>query len=110
LKNCEFFLTDNEAPGPSLPLSSILLLPAQLLAQRDPGRVVPEDRPIHVVAFGDFWTGNSLQKALAGAIALPKFKRALHLALTMSDNFYFCGLPAYGKWRITVRRFGSTFE
>jgi tartrate-resistant acid phosphatase type 5 len=82
-------------------LLSILLLPHLLLAQRDAGRVLPADRPIHVVAFGDFGTGNAHQKAVAAALALRNSAARFDLGITMGDNFYLCGVRSVkdSKWK-----------
>ncbi len=89
-----------------LPLLSFSmgLLQAGLLAQlpqRDAGRVAPADKPIHVVAFGDFGTGNSNQAAVARAIAQRHSGRRIDLGITMGDNFYFCGVRSVSdpKWK-----------
>lgn len=89
-----------------LPLLSFSmgLLQAGLLAQlpqRDAGRVAPADKPIHVVAFGDFGTGNSNQAAVARAIAQRNASQHFDLGITMGDNFYFCGVRSVSdpKWK-----------
>lgn len=60
--------------------------------QRDAGRVWPADRPLHVVAFGDFGSGNAHQAAVAGAIAKRNAQQHFDLGLTFGDNFYRCGV------------------
>jgi tartrate-resistant acid phosphatase type 5 len=86
---------------PSFRLSLILLLPAALLAQSNVGRVLPLDRPIHVVAFGDFGTGDVHQKAVASAIAKRNSTERFDLGITMGDNFYLCGIRSVkdSKWK-----------
>jgi tartrate-resistant acid phosphatase type 5 len=70
-------------------------------AQRDAGRVVPAGKPIHVVAFGDYGSGNSHQAAVAGAIAQRNKSLPFDLGITLGDNFYFCGVRSVEdpKWR-----------
>jgi tartrate-resistant acid phosphatase type 5 len=89
-----------------LPLLSFCvgLLPAALLAQlppRDAGRVVPAGRPLHVVAFGDYGTGNKNQAAVARAIAQRNASQRFDLGITLGDNFYFCGVRSVNdpKWQ-----------
>ena len=79
----------------------ILFFPTLLLAQLDAGRVIDADRPIHVVAFGDFGTGDVHQKAVASAIALRNSKERFDLGITMGDNFYLCGIRNVkdSKWK-----------
>ena len=84
--------------------SCIGLLPFVILAQplqRDAGRVLPAAKPIHVVAFGDFGTGNSNQAAVARAIAQRNASLPFDLGITMGDNFYFCGMRSVSdpKWK-----------
>ena len=83
---------------------SIGLLQPGLLAQvpqRDAGRVLPAAKPLHVVAFGDFGTGNSNQAAVARAIAQRNASLPFDLGITMGDNFYFCGVRSVNdpKWK-----------
>ena len=83
---------------------SIWVLPGALLAQlpqRDAGRVVPANRPVHVAAFGDFGTGSPHQAAVAHAIAQRNSSQPFDLGITMGDNFYFCGVRSVNdsKWK-----------
>ena len=83
---------------------SIWLLPAELPgqpAQRDVGQVIPADRPIHVVAFGDYGTGSSNQAAVARAIAQRNASMPFDLGITLGDNFYLCGVRSVSdpKWK-----------
>jgi tartrate-resistant acid phosphatase type 5 len=86
-----------------LPLSIGFLSVALLaqLPQRDAGRVLPVGRSIHVVAFGDFGTGNSHQAAVARAIAQRNTSQHFDLGITMGDNFYPCGVRSVNdpKWK-----------
>lgn len=83
---------------------SIGLLPVALLAQpsqRDAGRVIPGNRALHVVAFGDYGTGSPEQAAVARAIAQRNSSQRFDLGITMGDNFYFCGVRSVDdpKWK-----------
>lgn len=80
---------------------SLLLFRAMLLAQVDVGRVIPADRPVHVVAFGDFGTGDAHQKAVARAIARRNSRDRFDIGITMGDNFYLCGVRSVTdpKWK-----------
>ncbi len=75
------------------------VLPAALWAQQDLGRVAPEG-PLHLVAFGDFGTGNPSQRAIAEAIARRHVQQPFQLGITMGDNFYQCGVRSVDddKW------------
>ncbi len=79
----------------------ILLFRAMLLAQVDVGRVIPADRPVHLVAFGAFGTGDAHQKAVASAIARRNSRDRFDLGITMGDNFYLCGVRSITdpKWK-----------
>lgn len=79
----------------------LLLLPAAVHAQYDAGRVLPADHSLHIVAFGDFGTGDVHQKAVASAIALRNSKDHYDLGITMGDNFYLCGIHSVkdSKWK-----------
>jgi tartrate-resistant acid phosphatase type 5 len=69
--------------------------------QRDAGRVLPAGQPLHVVAFGDFGSGNSHQAAVARAITQRNSNQRFDLGITMGDNFYFCGVRSVDdpKWK-----------
>ena len=86
---------------PQILTLSIYLLPVALLAQHDAGRVVPSDRSIHVVAFGDYGTGSVHQMAVAQAIARRHAEDRFDFGLTMGDNFYLCGVRSIKdpKWK-----------
>lgn len=82
----------------------LLLLPtfaAVLLAQSDIGRVIPVGRSIHIVAFGDFGTGNVHEKNVAKAVAERNSQERFDIGITMGDNFYFCGIRNVDdpKWK-----------
>ena len=72
-----------------------------LLAQENLGRVVPADRPLHVVAFGDYGTGSRNQIDVAHAIARRAEQQPFDFGLTMGDNFYRCGVRSLSdsKWK-----------
>jgi tartrate-resistant acid phosphatase type 5 len=74
---------------------------ASLMAQSDVGRVLPADRPLHVVAFGDFGTGSPQQAAVARAMARRNLQQRFDLGITMGDNFYRCGVRGVddAKWK-----------
>jgi tartrate-resistant acid phosphatase type 5 len=82
-------------------LVSILLFRNPLLAQVDAGRVIPAGRPIRLVAFGDFGTGDEHQKAIASAIAKRNSTERFDMGITMGDNFYLCGVRSVKdpKWK-----------
>ena len=88
-------------PVLSLPAAALMVLPVALFAQKDAGRVIPADRPIHLVAFGDFGSGNEHQKSVARALAQRNAKDHFDLGITMGDNFYLCGIKSVkdSKWK-----------
>jgi len=90
-------------------LALALFLPFSLVAQKDAGRVTPEGRPIHVVAFGDFGDGSSHQQEVADAIARRHQRSPFDLGITMGDNFYRCGVRSIHdrKWETRWERFYS---
>lgn len=51
------------------------------------GRVIPGNRPIHVVAFGDYGAGSALQAAVVHAVAQRNASMPFDLGITMGDNF-----------------------
>ena len=75
--------------------------PSRLGAQADLGRVLPADRALHVVAFGDFGSGRPEQRETAEAIARRHAAQPFDLGLTMGDNFYRCGVKNVTdpKWK-----------
>jgi tartrate-resistant acid phosphatase type 5 len=73
-------------------LGVFLLLPALAPAQNDLRRVLPAGRPLHVVAFGDYGSGNPHQAAVARAIRSRHEQAPFDLGVTMGDNFYRCGV------------------
>ena len=79
----------------------VALTSTQLGAQADLGRVLPADRPLHVVAFGDFGSGRPEQRETADAISRRHAAQPFDLGLTMGDNFYRCGVKSVtdAKWK-----------
>jgi tartrate-resistant acid phosphatase type 5 len=57
-----------------------------------PFSVVPADRPIRVLAFGDFGTGSDGQIKDASAMASYHKQHPFDFGLTLGDNFYNSGL------------------
>jgi hypothetical protein len=68
------------------------LVRGSLLAQTDLGRVLPADKPLHIVAFGDYGSGSSHQHAVAQAVAKRNAQARFDFGITMGDNFYRCGV------------------
>jgi hypothetical protein len=71
---------------------------------RDPGpafTVLPPDRRIRVVAFGDFGTGSQAQHDLGKTLATYHRARPFDLGITLGDNFYSVGMesPADARWQ-----------
>jgi hypothetical protein len=80
---------------------ALLAMPVVLLAQQDLGRVIPEDRALHIVAFGDYGTGSRHQADVAHAIQRRHEQTPFTIGLTMGDNFYRCGVRSVDdeKWQ-----------
>jgi hypothetical protein len=79
----------------------LALFPCALRAQADLGRVLPADRPLHIVAFGDFGSGEKGQIEVAQAIARRNAQDPFTFGITMGDNFYRCGVRSVRdiKWQ-----------
>ena len=77
------------------------MLPAFLRTPPPLFTVVPPNQAVRVVAFGDFGTGSSAQKALAGTLAAYHATRRFDLGITLGDNFYSVGMesPADPRWQ-----------
>ena len=71
---------------------ALFALAALLPAQKNVGRVIPADRPLHVLAFGDFGSGAPVQAQVAHAMARRNEQQPYNLGITMGDNFYRCGV------------------
>lgn len=69
-------------------------------AQKDLGRVFPEKQTLHVVALGDFGSGNSHQAAVAHAMATRNEQDPFDIGISLGDNFYRCGVRTVhdSKW------------
>jgi hypothetical protein len=61
-------------------------------AQTDLGRVMPADKSLHIVAFGDYGSGSKNQHDVAAAIAKRHEQSHFDFGITMGDNFYRCGV------------------
>jgi tartrate-resistant acid phosphatase type 5 len=63
--------------------------------------VTPADRPVRVVAFGDFGTGSAAQMALGKTLAAYHSTRRFDLGITLGDNFYSIGMesPSDPRWQ-----------
>ena len=63
--------------------------------------VAPPDRPVRVVAFGDFGTGSAAQMALGKTLAAYHAARPFDLGITLGDNFYSTGMesPSDPRWQ-----------
>jgi tartrate-resistant acid phosphatase type 5 len=61
----------------------------------------PVDRPVRVVAFGDFGTGSAAQMALGKTLAEYHSTRRFDLGITLGDNFYSVGMesPSDPRWQ-----------
>jgi tartrate-resistant acid phosphatase type 5 len=61
----------------------------------------PLDRPVRVVAFGDFGTGSAAQMALGKTLATYHASRRFDLGITLGDNFYSVGMesPSDPRWQ-----------
>lgn len=72
-----------------------------LRAQVDLGRVLPADLPLHIVALGDFGSGEAGQHEVAQAMARRNQQSPFTFGITMGDNFYRCGVRSTHdpKWQ-----------
>ena len=61
----------------------------------------PPDRPMRVLAFGDFGDGSAAQKEVAAAMRSSHAGRRFDFALTLGDNFYSTGMasPDDERWK-----------
>lgn len=65
--------------------------------------VLPADRTVRVMAFGDFGTGGAPQKRMAQTIAAYHRGKPFDFAITLGDNFYSAGMestadPRWQTW------------
>jgi len=79
----------------------LFAVPHTLYAQIDLGRVLPADLPLHIVAFGDFGSGEPGQFEVAKGIAQRHAETPFTFGITMGDNFYRCGVKSVHdiKWK-----------
>lgn len=63
--------------------------------------VVPSDKSIRVLAFGDFGTGSIAQQQTAAAMREYHKRRPFDLGITLGDNFYPYGMlsPSDPRWK-----------
>jgi hypothetical protein len=63
--------------------------------------VVPPDKPIRAVAFGDFGSGQETQTRTAAAIRAYAASRPFDFGITLGDNFYPVGMdsPLDSRWK-----------
>ena len=81
----------------------VLAVLPPLFAQTDLGRILPQDRALHLVALGDFGSGNQHQSDIAKAIARRHQQERFDLGITLGDNFYFCGVRSVTDSKWTTR-------
>jgi hypothetical protein len=62
--------------------------------------ILPPDRPVRVLAFGDFGDGGAEQKKVARAMAEHDRAQPFDFGITLGDNFYQAGIndPASPRW------------
>ena len=77
------------------------MLPAFLRAPVPVFSAAPPDKPVRVVAFGDFGTGSAAQKALGLTLSAYHKTRPFDLGITLGDNFYSIGMesPSDPRWQ-----------
>jgi len=73
-------------------ICALLSLPCVLHAQQDLGRVVAKKQQLHLVALGDFGSGNVHQAAVAHAMVKRNESQPFDLGISLGDNFYRCGV------------------
>jgi hypothetical protein len=63
--------------------------------------VLPADRTVRVMAFGDFGTGGAPQKQMAQTLAAYHRGKPFDFAITLGDNFYSVGMesPSDPRWQ-----------
>lgn len=78
-----------------------VMLPAFMQDPPPVFAVTPGDRPIRVLAFGDFGTGQESQKALAATLADYATRQRFDFGFTVGDNFYSTGMHSTSdpRWR-----------
>ena len=77
------------------------MLPAFLRTPPPVFNASPLDRPVRVVAFGDFGTGSAAQMALGKTLTAYHAKRPFDFGVTLGDNFYSVGMesPSDPRWQ-----------
>jgi tartrate-resistant acid phosphatase type 5 len=100
-------LKDPITPPAVLPIDVCGALLNRPLQLNHPPVVLPADRPVRVVAFGDFGDGTWGQMRVAGAIARHDRREPLDFGLTLGDNFYPKGLDELfdPRWQRDWERF-----
>lgn len=73
-------------------LGGVAAFCAVLGAQQDLGRVLAEKEAVHLVALGDFGSGDKNQVAVAKAMAERNSQERFDLGISLGDNFYRCGV------------------
>ena len=90
--------------GRHLRISALLVFgvfgPVGLLAQQDAGRVLPANRSVRVLAFGDFGVGGPNQRKVADVLLRQQAADPFDFGITLGDNFYRCGVRSVHdpKW------------
>jgi len=76
-------------------------LPNFMRTPPPPFKVVPEDKSIHVLAFGDFGTGSPQQIQLAAVMKNYQKNNPFDFGITLGDNFYPNGVssPDDPQWK-----------
>lgn len=82
------------------------MLPAFLRSPVPMFTAAPADRPVRVVAFGDFGTGSDAQQELGRTLAAYHQARPFDLGITLGDNFYSVGMesPSDPRWHTQWER------
>ena len=81
----------------------VLVAALPVFAQTDAGPILPLDRAVHVVGFGDFGSGNQHQADIAKAIARRNAQERFDFGITLGDNFYRCGVRSVTDSKWTTR-------
>lgn len=82
-------------------LSETVMLPSFLRTPPPVFSVVPQGKPIRVLAFGDFGTGSIAQEQTAAAMRAYHKQHPFDFGLTLGDNFYSQGMnsPSDPRWK-----------
>jgi hypothetical protein len=77
------------------------MLPSFLRVPPAPWSLMPSDRSIRVLAFGDYGDGSESQKSTADAMLKFHRTKPFDFAVTLGDNFYEEGMmsPADPRWK-----------